>query len=327
MDFSLNLGALDEGKLAKIDENKLYDVTVVGSGPAAVSAAIYAARKGLNVAMVGLKVGGQVLDTDGIENIIGTTSTTGAKFAESLHKHLKEYEVAFKEGHLVTEIKEDGKDKVLVTDDGKSYKSKTVIIATGAKPRSLNIPGEAEYVGKGVHYCSTCDGPFYKGLDVAVIGGGNSGVEAALDLSGIAKSVTLIEFMPELKADKVLQEKLAEQSNIKVILNSATTKVNGNEFVENIVYKSRETEEEKTLNVEGMFVEVGLSPRSEVVKDLVETNKIGEIVINPENNSTSAAGIFAAGDVTNIKQKQIIIAMGEGAKAALSAFDYLITKY
>ncbi|MDO4639011.1 FAD-dependent oxidoreductase [Leptotrichia hongkongensis] len=327
MDFSLNLGALDEGKLVKIDENKLYDVTVVGSGPAAVSAAIYAARKGLNVAMVGVKIGGQVLDTNEIENIIGTVLTTGAKFAETLEKHLKEHEIAFKEGHLVKEIKEDGKDKILVTDDGKSYKTKTVIVATGAKPRSLNIPGEAEYVGKGVHYCSTCDGPFYKGLDVAVIGGGNSGVEAALDLSGIAKSVTLIEFMPELKADKVLQEKLAEQPNVKTILNSATVKVNGNEFVESIVYKSRETDEEKTLNVEGMFVEIGLSPRSEVVKDLVETNKIGEIVINPENNSTSVAGIFAAGDVTNIRQKQIIIAMGEGAKAALGAFEYLITKY
>ncbi len=327
MDFSLNLGALDEGKLVKIDENKLYDVTVVGSGPAAVSAAIYAARKGLNVAMVGVKIGGQVLDTNEIENIIGTVLTTGAKFAETLEKHLKEHEIAFKEGHLVKEIKEDGKDKILVTDDGKNYKTKTVIVATGAKPRSLNIPGEAEYVGKGVHYCSTCDGPFYKGLDVAVIGGGNSGVEAALDLSGIAKSVTLIEFMPELKADKVLQEKLAEQPNVKTILNSATVKVNGNEFVESIVYKSRETDEEKTLNVEGMFVEIGLSPRSEVVKDLVEINKIGEIVINPENNSTSVAGIFAAGDVTNIRQKQIIIAMGEGAKAALGAFEYLITKY
>ena len=327
MDFSLNLGALDEGKLVKIDENKLYDVTVIGSGPAAVSAAIYAARKGLNVAMIGVKIGGQVLDTNEIENIIGTVSTTGAKFAETLETHLKEHEIAFKEGHLVKEIKEEGKDKILITDDGKSYKTKTVIVATGAKPRSLNIPGEAEYVGKGVHYCSTCDGPFYKGLNVAVIGGGNSGVEAALDLSGIAKSVTLIEFMPELKADKVLQEKLAEQANIKTILNSATVKVNGNEFVESIVYKSRETDEEKTLDVEGMFVEIGLSPRSEVVKDLVETNKIGEIVINPENNSTSVAGIFAAGDVTNIRQKQIIIAMGEGAKAALGAFEYLITKY
>ncbi|WP_049756098.1 FAD-dependent oxidoreductase [Leptotrichia buccalis] len=327
MDFSLNLGALDEGKLVKIDENKLYDVTVIGSGPAAVSAAIYAARKGLNVAMVGVKIGGQVLDTNEIENIIGTVSTTGAKFAETLEKHLKEHEIAFKEGHLVKEIKEDGKDKLLMTDDGKSYKTKTVIVATGAKPRSLNIPGEAEYVEREFITARLRDGPFYKGLNVAVIGGGNSGVEAALDLSGIAKSVTLIEFMPELKADKVLQEKLAEQSNIKTILNSATVKVNGNEFVESIVYKSRETDEEKTLNVEGMFVEIGLSPRSEVVKDLVETNKIGEIVINPENNSTSVAGIFAAGDVTSIRQKQIIIAMGEGAKAALGAFEYLITKY
>ena len=327
MDFSLNLGALDEGKLVKIDENKLYDVTVVGSGPAAVSAAIYAARKGLNVAMIGVKIGGQVLDTNEIENIIGTVSTTGAKFAETLEKHLKEHEIAFKEGHLVKEIKEDGKDKILVTDDGKSYKTKTVIVATGAKPRSLNIPGEAEYVGKGVHYCSTCDGPFYKGLDVAVIGGGNSGVEAALDMSGIAKNVTLIEFMPELKADKVLQEKLVQRENVNVILNSATTEVLGTEFVENLKYKNRATNEEKTLKLDGIFIEVGLSPSSEIVKDLVELNKVGEIVINPLNNETSVEGIFAAGDVTSIKQKQIIVAMGEGAKAALSAFDYLITKY
>ena len=327
MDFSLNLGALDEGKLAKIDENKLYDVTVVGSGPAAVSAAIYAARKGLNVAMIGVKIGGQVLDTNEIENIIGTKSTTGAKFAESLEAHLKDNEVAFKEGHVVKEIKEDGKDKVLVTDDGKSYKTKTIVLATGAKPRALNIPGEAEYVGKGVHYCSTCDGPFYKGLNVAVVGGGNSGVEAALDMSGIANHVTLIEFMPELKADKVLQDKLTERDNIDVILNTATTSVQGSEFVESINYKNRDENEEKTLKVDGMFVEVGLAPSSELLKGIAELNRAGEVVINPENNSTSVKGIFAAGDVTNIKQKQIIIAMGEGAKAALGAFNYLITEY
>ena len=327
MDFSLNLGVLDEGKLQKIDENKLYDVAVIGAGPAAVSSAIYAARKGLAVAMVGVKVGGQVLDTNEIANIIGTVSTTGSKFAETLHSHLKEYEVAFKEGHVVKEILTDGKDKVFVTDDGKKYKTKTIILATGAKPRSLNIPGEAEYVGKGVHYCSTCDGPFYKGLDVAVIGGGNSGVEAALDMSGIAKNVTLIEFMPELKADKVLQEKLAQRENVNVILNSATTEVLGTEFVENLKYKNRDTNEEKVLKLNGVFIEVGLSPNSEIVKDLVELNKVGEIVINPLNNETSVEGIFAAGDVTSIKQKQIIVAMGEGAKAALSAFDYLITKY
>ncbi len=326
MDFSLNLGVLDEGKLKKIDEGKLYDVTVIGSGPAAVSSAIYAARKGLFTAMIGVKVGGQVLDTNEIENIIGTPKTTGSEYAETLEKHLKEYEIAFKEGHFVKEIKEDGKDKIVITDDGKIYRTKTVIIATGAKWKTLNIPGEAEYAGKGVHYCSTCDGPFYKGLDVAVIGGGNSGVEAALDLSGIAKSVTLIEFMPELKADKVLQEKLSERENIKVILNSATSEVTGTEFVENLKYVNRDTNEKHELKVDGMFVEIGLSARSEIVKDLVEINKFGEIVID-EYNMTSVKGIFAAGDVTTVKQKQIVIAVGEGAKAALGAFEYLIKEY
>lgn len=326
MDFSLNLGALDEGKKQKIDENKLYDVVVVGSGPAAVSAAIYAVRKGLSTAMIGLKVGGQVLDTNEIENIIGTPKTTGAKYAETLEEHLKEYEVAFKDGHLVKEIKESGKDKSIITDDGKSYKSKTVIIATGAKHRNLNIPGEEKYAGKGVHFCSTCDGPFYKGLDVAVIGGGNSGVEAALDMSGIATNVTLIEFMPELKADQVLQDKLTERGNIKVLKNTATKEVRGTEFVEELIVTHRETNEEKILKIDGMFIEIGLSANSSIVKDLVETNAIGEIVIDG-HNMTSVKGIFAAGDVTTIRQKQIVIAVGEGAKAALSAFDYLIKEY
>ena len=326
MDFSLNLGALDEGKKQKIDENKLYDVTVVGTGPAAVSAAIYAVRKGLSTAMIGVKVGGQVLDTNEIENIIGTTKTTGSKYAETLEKHLKEYEIAFKDGHLVKEIREDGKDKIVITDDGKTYKSKTVIIATGAKHRNLNIPGEEEYAGKGVHFCSTCDGPFYKGLDVAVIGGGNSGVEAALDMSGIAKNVTLIEFMPELKADQVLQNKLVERGNITVMKNTATKEVKGTEFVEELIVVDRETNEEKSLKVDGIFVEIGLSANSGFIKNLVEANRVGEIVID-ENNMTSVKGIFAAGDVTTIKQKQIVIAVGEGAKAALSAFDYLIKEY
>ena len=326
MDFSLNLGALDEGKKKKIDESKLYDVAVIGSGPAAISSAIYSVRKGLSTAIIGVKVGGQVLDTNEIENIIGIPNTTGSKYAEKLEAHLKEYEVAFKDGHLAKEIKEDGKNKVIITDDGKSYKSKTVIIATGAKHRHLNIPGEEEYTGKGVHYCSTCDGPFYKGLDVAVIGGGNSGVEAALDMSGIANNVTLIEFMPELKSDQVLQDKLAERENVKVITNTETKKVNGTEFLEELIVIDRSTNEEKTIKVDGMFIEIGLSANSSLVKNLVETNQIGEIIID-ENNMTSVKGIFAAGDVTTIKQKQIVIAVGEGAKAALSAFDYLIKEY
>lgn len=324
--FELNLGSLDEGKLAKIDENTLYDVTVIGTGPAATSAAIYAVRKGLNVAMIGVKVGGQVLDTNDIENIIGTTTTTGAKYAESLEKHMKEYPIAFKDGHLVKEVKKDGKNKVLVTDDGKEYRTKTVIVATGAKHRHLGIPGEEEFTGKGVHFCTTCDGPFYKGLDVTIVGGGNSGVEAALDMSGIAKSVTLIEFMPELKADQVLQDKLAERENITVHKNTATKEVKGTEFVEKIVYANRDTNEDVEVKMDGLFIEIGLSANTSVVEGVVERNKIGEIIID-ENNMTSEKGIFAAGDCTTVKHKQIVIAVGEGAKAALSAFNYLLSEY
>ena len=324
--FELNLGALDEGKLAKIDENTLYDVTVIGTGPAATSAAIYAVRKGLNVAMIGVKVGGQVLDTNDIENIIGTTTTTGAKYAESLEKHMKEYPIAFKDGHLVKEVRKDGKDKILVTDDGKEYRTKTVIVATGAKHRHLGIPGEEEFTGKGVHFCTTCDGPFYKGLDVTIVGGGNSGVEAALDMSGIAKSVTLIEFMPELKADQVLQDKLAERENITVYKNTATKEVKGTEFVEKIVYANRDTNEDVEVKMDGLFIEIGLSANTSVVEGVVERNKIGEIIID-ENNMTSEKGIFAAGDCTTVKHKQIVIAVGEGAKAALSAFNYLLSEY
>lgn len=324
--FELNLGSLDEGKLAKIDENTLYDVTVIGTGPAATSAAIYAVRKGLNVAMIGVKVGGQVLDTNDIENIIGTTTTTGAKYAESLEKHMKEYPIAFKDGHLVKEVRKDGKDKILVTDDGKEYRTKTVIVATGAKHRHLGIPGEEEFTGKGVHFCTTCDGPFYKGLDVTIVGGGNSGVEAALDMSGIAKSVTLIEFMPELKADQVLQDKLAERENITVHKNTATKEVKGTEFVEKIVYANRDTNEDIEVKMDGLFIEIGLSANTSVVEGVVERNKIGEIIID-ENNMTSEKGIFAAGDCTTVKHKQIVIAVGEGAKAALSAFNYLLSEY
>ena len=324
--FELNLGALDEGKLTKIDENILYDVTVIGTGPAATSAAIYAVRKGLNVAMIGVKVGGQVLDTNDIENIIGTTTTTGSKYAESLEKHMKEYPIAFKDGHLVKEVKKDGKDKILVTDDGKEYRTKTVIVATGAKHRHLGIPGEEEFTGKGVHFCTTCDGPFYKGLDVTIVGGGNSGVEAALDMSGIAKSVTLIEFMPELKADQVLQDKLAERENITVYKNTATKEVKGTEFVEKIVYANRDTNKDVEVKMDGLFIEIGLSANTSVVEGVVERNKIGEIIID-ENNMTSEKGIFAAGDCTTVKHKQIVIAVGEGAKAALSAFNYLLSEY
>ena len=199
-------------------------------------------------------------------------------------------------------------------------------MATGAKHRHLGIPGEEEFTGKGVHFCTTCDGPFYKGLDVTIVGGGNSGVEAALDMSGIAKSVTLIEFMPELKADRVLQDKLAERENITVHKNTATKEVKGTEFVEKIVYANRDTNEDVEVKMDGLFIEIGLSANTSVVEGVVERNKIGEIIID-ENNMTSEKGIFAAGDCTTVKHKQIVIAVGEGAKAALSAFNYLLSEY
>ena len=326
MNFDLNLGALDEGKLIKLNETELYDVLIVGTGPAAVASAVYAVRKGLKTAMIGTKIGGQVLYTNEIENVIGLTKTTGSEFSKKLETHAKEYEIALKEGNYVREIKEDGKNKIVTTDDGKSYSTKTVILATGAKWRELNVPGEQDYKGKGVHYCATCDGPFYKNLDVAIIGGGNSGVEAALDMAGIAKSVTLVEFMPDLKADKILQEKLTERENITVITNAQVTEVYGETFTTGLKYKERSTEEMKDLKIDGMFIEIGLVPNTEFIKGYVETTKFGEIIIN-EVNSTNVKGIFAAGDVTTVKYKQIIIAMGEGAKAALGAFDYLIKEY
>ena len=298
----------------------------MGTGPAAVASAVYAVRKGLKTAMIGTKIGGQVLDTNEIENVIGLTKTTGSEFSKKLETHAKEYEIALKEGNYVREIKEDGKNKIVTTDDGKSYSTKTVILATGAKWRELNVPGEQDYKGKGVHYCATCDGPFYKNLDVAIIGGGNSGVEAALDMAGIAKSVTLVEFMPDLKADKILQEKLTERENITVITNAQVTEVYGETFTTGLKYKERSTEEMKDLKIDGMFIEIGLVPNTEFIKGYVETTKFGEIIIN-EVNSTNVKGIFAAGDVTTVKYKQIIIAMGEGAKAALGAFDYLIKEY
>ena len=326
MNFDLNLGALDEGKLIKLDESELYDVLIVGTGPAAVASAVYAVRKRLKTAMIDTKNEGQVLNTNEIENVIRLPKTTGSEFAKKLETHAKEYGIALKEGNYVREIKEDGKNKIVTTDDGKSYSTKTIIIATGAKWRELNVPGEQNYKGKGVHYCATCDGPFYRNLDVAIIGGGNSGVEASLDMAGIAKSVTLVEFMPELKADKILQEKLAERDNISVITNAQVTEVYGEAFTTGLKYKERATEEMKDLKIDGMFVEIGLVPNTEFVKGYVETTKFGEIIIN-DVNSTNVKGIFAAGDVTTVKYKQIIIAMGEGAKAALGAFDYLIKEY
>ena len=309
--------------LIKLDVNTYYDITVIGAGPAAISAAVYSARKGLKTAMIGDLVGGQLLNTNDIENIIGIPLTDGFSFSQQLEKHLSEYEVAFHKGHNVNEIKVVDNEKIVLVDDGQEFKTKTIIIATGGKWRKLGIPGENEYSGKGVHYCATCDGPFYRNKEVAIVGGGNSGVEAAIDLSNIVKKVFLVEYLDELKADNVLIEKLATLSNVEVMTSSSVKEVKGNQFAESLYIENRKNNEKSDLNVDGIFVEIGTVANTDFVSGLVKRNEKNEIIID-SNNMTSVDGIFAAGDCTNTKFKQIIIAMGEGAKASLAAFEYII---
>jgi len=301
----------------------LQDVTVIGGGPAGVAAAIYAARKGLNVTIVADRFGGQVKDTMGIENLISVPSTTGPALTTSLMQHLNDYEVTLREHLRVTSI-EKGDIKTLTLSSGEIVKTRTLIIATGANWRELGVPGEKENIGNGVAYCPHCDGPFYKGKDVAVIGGGNSGVEAALDLAGIVKSVTVYEFMPSLKADQVLIDQMAKRKNISVVKNAATKQVIAeNGKVTAIEYTDRATNEVKQQTLQGIFVQIGLVPNSQVLKGIVELTKHGEVMIN-EKGQTSEIGIFACGDVTTVPYKQIVVAMGEGSKAALAAYDYLL---
>jgi len=312
-------------KERKIEELPLQDVTVIGGGPAGVSAAIYAARKGLKVTLIADHFGGQVKDTMSIENLISNPETSGAKLAGALQTHLGQYEITLKEHFRVEKI-EKGEIKIIQLSSGEQIKSRTLIIATGAKWRELGIPGEKENIGKGVAYCPHCDGPFYKGKDIAVIGGGNSGIEAALDLAGIVKSVTIIEFSPSLKADSVLLQKVERCNNIAIIKNAVSREIIAEEGkVVALEYQDRDTKNLHTIKLEGIFVQIGLLPNSKFAENVVDLTRFGEIKID-ERGQTSEEGIFACGDVTTVPYKQIVIAMGEGAKASLAAFDYLLLK-
>lgn len=297
-----------------------FDVVVVGGGPAGASAAIYSARKGLSTVIIAEKLGGQVQDTKGIENLISVPYTEGPQLSAQLAKHMSEYPIKVLEHRRVENVKKDDHSIITLTS-GEFLKAKSLIIATGAKWRELNVPGEKEYLGRGVAFCPHCDGPYYKGKDIAVVGGGNSGVEAAIDLAGIVKSVTVFEFMPELKADKVLVDKLLSLPNVKVIKNARTNQVIGDGTkVTAIEFENRETKELHQLKLDGIFVQIGLLPNSGFIKDVVETNRFGEIVVD-QKCRTNVKEIYAAGDVTTVPFKQIIIAMGEGAKASLTAFE------
>ncbi|MDW8517974.1 MULTISPECIES: alkyl hydroperoxide reductase subunit F [Priestia] len=307
---------------AEFADKDPYDVLVVGGGPAGASAAIYAARKGIRTGIVAERFGGQVMDTMGIENFISVKKTEGPKLVASLEEHVKDYGIDVM--NLVRARSLKKKDLVeLELDNGAVLKSKTVILSTGARWRNVGVPGEAEFKNKGVAYCPHCDGPLFEGKRVAVIGGGNSGVEAAIDLAGIVNHVTVFEYMPELKADAVLQERLNSLPNVTVVKNAQTKEITGTDKVNGITYIDRETEEEKHVELEGVFVQIGLVPNTDWLGDDVERTRMGEIVVD-KHGATNIPGVFAAGDCTDSAYKQIIISMGSGATAALGAFDYLI---
>lgn len=296
-----------------------YDVLVIGGGPAGSSAAIYAARKGIRTGIVAERFGGQVMDTLGIENFISVKHTEGPKLVASLEEHVKDYGIDVM--NLQRAKRLEKKDLVEIElENGAVLKSKSVILSTGARWRNVNVPGEAEFKNKGVAYCPHCDGPLFEGKDVAVIGGGNSGVEAAIDLAGIVNHVTVIEFNPELKADAVLQERLNSLPNVTVVTNAQTTEITGTDKVNGISYMDRETEQTHHVELQGVFVQIGLVPNTDWLGDQIERTRFGEIVVD-KRGATNIPGVFAAGDCTDSAYKQIIISMGSGATAALGAFD------
>ena len=326
------LAKLDTGAVAreaeKIKGKDAYEVLVIGGGPAGAAAAIYAARKGIRTGVAAERFGGQVLDTMAIENFISVSHTEGPRLAANLEQHVKDYDVDImnlqKAVGLVPASQPGGLIEIKL-ENGASLKSRSVILSTGARWRNINVPGEAEYKNKGVAYCPHCDGPLFKGKRVAVIGGGNSGVEAAIDLAGIVAHVTLIEFDSELRADAVLQRKLASLPNVKIVTSALTTEVHGDGTrVNGLTYKDRNHDSVHRVDLEGVFVQIGLVPNTEWLKDSgVALSGRGEIEVD-YRGATSMPGVFAAGDATTTPYKQIIIAMGEGSKSALSAFDYLI---
>ena len=312
---------------AKISAKEPFDVLVVGGGPAGAAAAIYAARKGIRTGVAAERFGGQVLDTVDIENYISVPKTEGPQLAAAMERHVRDYEVDvmnLQRAKALVPATEAGGLIAVQLDNGATLHSKAVIVATGARWRNMNVPGEEQYRTKGVTYCPHCDGPLFKGKRVAVIGGGNSGVEAAIDLAGLVTHVTLIEFDSELRADAVLQKKLRSLGNVTIITSALTTEVLGNgERVVGLRYRDRSSDEEHLVELEGIFVQIGLSPNSEWLDGAIALSNRGEIEVDARA-ATSQPGIFSAGDVTTVPYKQIVIAMGQGSTAALSAFDHLI---
>lgn len=319
----VDTGAADR-EAEKLKDRAPYDVLIVGGGPAGAAAAIYAARKGIRTGVVAERFGGQVADTLGIENFISVTETEGPKLVAALEEHVRQYDVDVIKLQRANALSEGSEYLELGLESGATLKARSVVLATGARWRQMNVPGEDTYRNKGVAYCPHCDGPLFKGKRVAVIGGGNSGVEAAIDLAGIVSHVTLIEFDHQLRADAVLQRKLGSLPNVRIITSAQTTEVLGDgQRVNGLTYTDRKSGDSHRVELEGIFVQIGLLPNSDWLKGSVELSSRGEVVVDARGQ-TSLPGVFAAGDVTTAPYKQIIIAMGEGSKAALSAFDHLI---
>ncbi|WP_228979264.1 alkyl hydroperoxide reductase subunit F [Paraburkholderia gardini] len=321
------LAKLDSGAGARaakeLETKPVFDTLIVGGGPAGAAAAIYSARKGIMTGVVAERFGGQVLDTLAIENFVSVKETEGPQFATALEQHVKSYEVDIMDVQRA-EALVPGRIHAVRLANGAVLKARTIVLATGARWREINVPGEREYRNHGVAYCPHCDGPLFKGKRVAVIGGGNSGVEAAIDLAGIVREVTLIEFGTQLRADEVLQRKLRSLANVTIVTHAQTTEITGDgKKVNGLVYNDLRSGEPKRVELEGVFVQIGLVPNTEWLKGTVELSKHGEIVVDAKG-ATSVPGVFAAGDVTTVPFKQIVIAVGEGAKASLGAFDYLI---
>ncbi|MFA7679207.1 MAG: alkyl hydroperoxide reductase subunit F [Pigmentiphaga sp.] len=322
------LAKIDTGASArdaeKLSAREPFDVLIVGGGPAGAAAAVYAARKGIRTGIVAERFGGQVLDTMSIENFISVPETDGPKFAAALEQHVRAYDVDIMNLQRAESLAPSDEGYEVKLANGASLKGKTVILSTGARWREIGVPGEQQYRNKGVAYCPHCDGPLFKGKAVAVIGGGNSGVEAAIDLAGLVKHVTLIEYSDVLRADAVLQTKLRSLPNVTVIMQAQTTEVTGDgNKVNGLTYTDRNSGESKHIELEGVFVQIGLVPNTEWLKGTLELSKYGEIVID-HRGQTSLPGVFAAGDATTVPFKQIVIAAGDGAKASLAAFDHLI---
>ena len=321
------LAKLDTGASARaaraLDDKPVFDTLIVGGGPAGAAAAIYSARKGIATGVVAERFGGQVLDTMAIENFVSVQETEGPKFAAALEQHVKQYDVDVMDVQRADALIPGDVHQIRLAS-GAVLKAKTIVLATGARWREIGVPGEREYRNRGVAYCPHCDGPLFKGKRVAVVGGGNSGVEAAIDLAGIVRDVTLIEFGAQLRADEVLQRKLRSLPNVTVVTQARTTELTGDgSRLNGLVYEDLRTGDVKRIDLEGVFVQIGLVPNTEWLKGTVELSKHGEIVVDAKG-ATSVPGVFAAGDVTTVPFKQIVIAVGEGAKASLGAFDHLI---